>query len=132
MTKLPKEVSVFQFDPPYPVYRIEIQGDLEVVVTEPLGKDDLLSKMRIAIPNPWAPAEDERFLPGIAYGDGIQFLMDVGNAFGSLTFHEERGWVCVALLPKADVMPGVVADLMEKAKSSFTERLIKRTSKRKR
>jgi hypothetical protein len=131
MADLPKEATVLQFEPPYPVYRIEIQGPLEVVVTEPLEKGALVTKMRIAIPNPWAPPDgEERFLPGIAYGDGTQFLMDVGQAFGSLAFHEDLGcWVCRALLPKGDVMPGVVQELLEKAKGSFTQRLIKRTSK---
>jgi len=133
MADLPKEATVLQFDPPYPVYRIETRDAFDVVVTEPLGKNALASRMRVAIPNPWAPeGDEERFLPGIAYGDGVQFLMDVGQAFGSLVFHEKLGWVCRALLPKAQVMPGVVQDLIEKAKGSFTKRLIKRTTKVKR
>ena len=132
MATLPKEATVLKFDPPYPLYRIETRDAFDIVVTEPLKKHELSSRMRIAIPNPWAPEdEEERFLPGIAYGDGVQFLMDVGQAFGSLVFHEETGWACRALMPKKDVMPGVVKDLLEKAKGSFTQRLIKRTSKAK-
>ena len=131
MAELPKEATVLQLNPPYPLYRIESRDALDIVVTEPLKRHELSSRMRVAIPNPWAPEDDEeRFLPGIAYGDGVQFLMDVGEAFGSLAFHEDTGWVCRALMPKADVMPGVVQDLIEKAKGSFTKRLIKRTSKK--
>jgi len=130
MADLPKEATVLNFTPPYPVYRIETRDALDIVVTEPLKKHELSSRMRIAIPNPWAPeGEEERFLPGIAYGDGVQFLMDVGQAFGSLAFHEDHGWTCRALMPKSDVMPGVVQDLLTKAKGSFTQRLIKRTTK---
>jgi len=132
MGDLPKEATVLHFKPPCPVYRIETKDALDIVVTEPLKKHEVISRMRIAIQNPWASEdEEERFLPGIAYGDGVQFLMDVGQAFGSLVFHEEQGWVCRALMPKGDVMPGVVQDLIEKAKGSFTKRLIKRTSKTK-
>lgn len=123
------EATVLQFTPPYPVYRIEIQGDLEVVVTEPLM--ELGSRQRIAIPNPWRP-DDERYLPGIAYGKEGEYLMDVGQAFGSLVFHETTGWVCQALVPKKDVMPGVAKEMVEQIMSgTFTERLIKRTSKKK-
>ena len=125
-----KEATVLQFEPPYPVFRIAVTEGLETVVTEPLKKEELISRMRIAIPNPWA-SEEERYLPGVVYGDGVQFLMDVGQSFGSLDFHEQLGWVCRALIPKTDVVSGVVEALREKAKGSFTQRLIKRSSMKK-
>ena len=141
MADLPKTqgtATVLRFDPPYPVFRIEVGDEFETVITDSLEESELKSRMRIAIPNPWAP-DDERYLPGIAYGDGTQFIMDVGQSFGSLTFNETFGWCCVALIPKSHVMAGVVQELLQKAKVqsvtptppmlSFTDRLIKRSSK---
>ena len=94
-------LPVLQFDPPKPVYRICVFEDEELIITEPLKKHELEMKMGIAIPNPWKP-EEERFLRGTAYGEGSQFFMEVGEAYGILEFHEE-GWQCVALVPKAAV-----------------------------
>lgn len=123
------EANVLQFDPPCAVYPVIIENDADAVVEEPLKKGDLTSRMRIAIPNPWAE-EDGRYLPGIAYGDGTSFVMDVGVSFGALQFDEERGWVCTAILPKNGVMSGVIKELLENAtKGTFTQRLLKRSSK---
>ena len=86
-------------------------------------------KMRIAIPNPWKP-EEERFLVGIAYGEGTQFFMEIGESYGVLEFHEEAGWQCVALVPKVAVSLGLLKQEMEKQQGSYTQRLLKRTGKK--
>lgn len=124
-----EETTILRFDPPHPVFRVAVIDGLETVVTESLKKEELISRMRIAIPNPWA--EEKRYLPGVVYGDDVQFLMDVGQSFGSLEFREELGWVCRALVPKTDIMSGVIQTLREKAKGSFTQRLIKRATPKK-
>lgn len=122
--------QVLQFDPPYPVFKIVVGDEVERVIKEPLMV--LESKQRIAIPNPWADEDEERYLPGIAYGKDGEFLMDVGESFGSLKFHEEAGWFCIALIPKNDVMGPVVDQLMDNVtKGSYTQRLLKRSKGKK-
>ena len=124
-----REERILHFDPPYPLFRIAVDEEkgIETVVEEPLGYDELTSKMRVAIPHPWRP-DETRFLPGIAYGDGKEFVMQVGQAFGSLGFHESTGWFCRALIPKDDVMGSLALKLLENMK--FTERLIKKSAKK--
>lgn len=121
---------ILQFEPPSPVYRISVGEAMEVVVQEPLMA--LENRTRIAIPNPWNTTDEARFLPGIAFGEGDQFVMDVGQAFGQLAFDETEGWRCTALLPKRGVVNTVIEDLMEKLTGkSFTERLIKKAKPKK-
>ena len=120
---------VLQFDPPKPVYRIAIGEEEERIITEPLKKHELEMKMPIAIPNPWKP-EEERFLPGIAYGEGSRFFMEIGESYGVLEFHEEAGWQCVALVPKVAVSLGLLKQEMEKKQGSYTQRLLKKTGKK--
>jgi hypothetical protein len=125
-----REERVLHFDPPYPLFRIAVDEEkgIETVVEEPLGYDELKTKMRVAIPNPWKP-DETRFLPGIAYGNGEEFVMEIGQSFGSLGFHESTGWFCRAIIPKDDVMGGLAMQLLERLK--FTDRLLKRTGKKK-
>ena len=115
---------ILRFEPPYPIFRIEVDGDTETVVTEPLPREQLQSRMRVAIPNPWS--EDEvRFLPGLAIGDGSAFILEIGESFGSVRFDEEHGWVCEALISKGPVLQGLQEALVQSAQS-YTQRLLKR------
>lgn len=128
------EEMVLSLDPPYPVFAIKtnLEKAEEVIVQEPLKKHELKTRMKVAIPNPFKP-DEERFLPGVVYGDGIQFVLEIGESFGTLDFHEERGWLCRALVPKSHVMGRVVKDhlkkLKAKEKGTFTERLVKKNIK---
>ena len=129
-----REEMVLSLDPPYPVFaiRTDLEKAEEVIVQEPLKKHELETRMRGAIPSPFKP-DEERFLPGVAYGDGIQFVMEIGESFGTLDFHEDYGWFCRALVPKNHVMGRVVEDLLKKLKAkeqgTFTQRLVKKTAK---
>ena len=126
------DATVLQFNPPYPVFPVGEDGG--ALVEEPLQEKHLLRpRMAVAIPNPWNQ-EEERFLIGIAYGDGVQFVLDVGQAFGTLEFHEEFGWGCRGLIPKNHVMAQVIretiAKLMKQKQGTFTERLFKKKKKK--
>lgn len=120
--------NVLRFEPPLLVYRIEVTDEMQTVVKEPLQKDELTSQMQVAILNPWNDTDEERFLPGIAYGANAEdeYVMDVGESFGALKFHEELGWVCMGLLPKKPLLQRVAEELK---KVSFTQRLVKKASK---
>lgn len=127
--------GVLQLSPAFPVFAIKPHPEepLDLVVQEPLKKHELKSRMRAAIPNPFKPHEDERFLPGLVYGNGVEFVMEIGQSFGALSFEEDRGWVCHALIPKTHVMSEVLTEALkreqEKQEGSFTERLVKKTKK---
>ena len=132
MSEQDKEGEALRFEPSAPVYRISIGDDQELVIQEPLGRDELESKMKICIPNPWNETDEARFLPGIAYGKEGEFVMDIGKSFGSLAFHEEMGWVCTALVPKKGVVQGVIKEYMAAlSNGSFTDRLLKRSKPKK-
>jgi len=126
------EFTVLQFDPPYPLYPVGEDGG--AMVDEPLTEKHMLNgRMPVAMPNPWN-VEEERFLPGIAYGDGVQFVLDVGQSFGSIEFDEEHGWCVQALIPKnhvmARVIPEVIAKLQKQKQGSFTKRLLSKPGKK--
>lgn len=131
LKQVPLEEAVLQFDPPYPVYAIKLHPEepLDIIVQEPLKRHEIKNRMRVAIPNPFKPGE-ERFLPGLAYGNGIEFVMEIGQSFGALGFNEDLGWYCHAMIPKTHVMSGVIKEIIQKhreaAKGSFTERLLKK------
>lgn len=120
---------VLQFDPPCAVFRMEVdtEASVERIVQAPIKRHELKSRMRVAIHNPFK-ADGERFLPGVVYGNGIEFVLDVGASFGHLAFNETLGWCCTALVPKSPVMEGVLQDLLRKIEEpKFTQRLLKRT-----
>lgn len=123
------EPTVIHFDPPEPVFLLDLEG---ATILETLRlPTDIHEGIGISIRSPW---NKDRFLPGIARGKGVEYLMDVGESFGSLLFDEEEGWGCRALVPKQQVMSGLAKRLVDeqKAKSrSFTERLVKKAAKRK-
>lgn len=125
MTETPR---VLHFDPPQPVYLVDLNGD--AMLDEPLLKQtDLHEGIGVAVLSPW---KKERCLPGIARGDGgVQYLMELGDSIASLVFHPERGWGCNALVPKEQIMSGLAKQKLEEAKSkSFTQRLVKKAAKR--
>lgn len=120
--------TVLTFPEARAVFLVDMHGD--AVVDPLLRVKDLWQGANIAIRNPW---DEERFLPGVAHGEGENFVMEVGESFGKLIFHPEFGWHCVALVPRNPVMTGVAHELIAEAKEkskSFTEKLVKRASKK--
>lgn len=134
MPEVEQKSTVLAFPEPREVYLLDVHGDAMV---EPLlAVTDLHDGVGVAIRNPW---KEDRFIPGIARGRDGQFVLEAGESFGKLEFHPEHGWHCMGLVNRAEVMAGVtqqqIEEEIEKAKEasrSFTKRLVKRASKKKR
>jgi len=127
--KTPEEpkYGILKFEPFAPLYPVDAEGD--VIPEQIIRKEALVSRMRVAITNPWAEDDEVRFLPGLVFGSDNELVFDVGESYGQLV-HQEDGWFCTCLLPKGPVLEGVVETLLEKATGgSFTQRLLRRSKK---
>lgn len=120
----PPENEIIRFEPPARVYLLDLLGN--VLLNERLTKPtDLHSGIGVAIPNPW---HEGQFVPGKAHGEGLQYVMEVGESYASIIFDAETGWVCRGLIKKATIDAAVVPN----PTLSFTDKLVKRAAKKKR
>ena len=109
------------FDPPAPLFAVDEDN---VVILEPLH--ELSMGLRVAIPNPWA--ETENYAIGVVRGPPGKHMLELGKSLGKLV-QTDSGWVCVGLARMDAIAQGLARDAAAESRS-FTQRLLKRTGKR--
>jgi hypothetical protein len=116
------EPDAIGFDPPAPVFFV---NEERTVILEPLT--ELTRGLSVAIPNPWS--ETEEWVVGVIRGIADEWVLDVGNSFGKLSF-EDGSWKCLGLARLDAIAQGLA--LESAGPKKFTDRLLKRTGKGKR
>ena len=121
------EPDLLHFKPPAPLYRVV---DANRVIEEPITERyDLKPNTRVAVPHAWGKADE--YMIGTTRGKDGSLVMEIGHSLGFLEFDEAEGWVCRGLMKTHHVMSGVAQELLEKASGSFTDRLVKKSGKKK-
>ncbi len=115
------------FNPPAPLHPVDEEGE---VIKEHLTT--LVRGQQAALLNPWS--EEDRYLVGTVRGGPDDFVLEVGRSIGKLSTNEEGHWGCDALVQMGAIASGLAqeaAKATREAGQSYTQKLLKRTGKKK-
>ena len=118
----PEEPDALHFSDPVPVYFVN--GE-DTVITEPLL--ELKQGMRVGIPNPWS--KDETWAIGTIRSLAGEWVLDVGQSLGKLVQGDD-GWGCSGLVRLGALAEAITFPLPAAGPLRFTDRLLRRRSKK--